>query len=508
MAYGTRLVARALPSEIRVVERYRYTALVRSLPQVSAAAEQPALGLIEGRVPYDGQRYFPGAALDDVRAALRRQPALNGDDETAEPLRAHIGHLLVTDYGRSRLAQSADVAPYGATPLSIPLSSSELRGLDDLNRGRQEGRALVSYEPQPPAPPPLHIAVTISDEDGLVGRQAALQAAGEAGELKTAQRLRNELAEELQRKAEFAPHLRFAFDVQLELAAPIGLAGDPAPPLLKELWLDWPALASYRRLLLQVEDRDGEMQPYPIAYDPARRRLHWGGLRFVPPTEATRNGLFLYQAPRMELLLREPGELLDVATLSGGLTVEMDALMSGLALRYFDATGRARETPVASKSVLEAALTVDVADCFERRRYSPYQFVQFPGMALNRMRLGDILALLASMQFTVIGEPEEIVDEDATPFGLGSRLFLVTATRAEGASQLRLWLLVGGQLLQTERRREGAEGGDSHRTLRGSGDLTVAMRAELDGSSQEPVEALNELHKRLKRRFHFERVVR
>jgi hypothetical protein len=68
--------------------------------------------------------------------------------------------------------------------------------------------------------------------------------------------------------------------VQLELAAPFGLADDPAPPELKSLWLDWPGLASYRRVLLLVEDQDGVMQPHPLVFDPASKRLQWGGLRF------------------------------------------------------------------------------------------------------------------------------------------------------------------------------------------------------------------------------------
>jgi hypothetical protein len=38
-------------------------------------------------------------------------------------------------------------------------------------------------------------------------------------------------------------------------------------------------------------------------------------------------------------------------------------------------------------------------------------------MVLNQMRLGDIVAILESMQFTVVGEPVEILDEDAAPYG-------------------------------------------------------------------------------------------
>jgi hypothetical protein len=504
MANGTRLFARALPSEIRVEETYPYTALVRSLPQISSTADQPPRGVIEARVPYDGQRFFTGRALDDVRELVRLRSVLA--DEALEPLEAHIGHLVVTHYGRSRLAESDGVARHGAVPLVVPVSGNSVRGMDDLSRGQLEGRAQVTYEPQPPSPVPVHIEVTISDEDGLAALQAALQRAETAGELKDVERLRHQLAEELGRKGEFEPSLRFAFDVQLELPAPIGVADDPAPPLLSQLWLAWPVLASYRRVLLLVEDRHGQMQPYPIAYDPVRGRLAWGGLRFFPPPGAVANGLYVYQAPRMELYVREPGELLEVTVLDGQLAVEFESLMSGLELRYFDAAGAPQPAPVATRSVLETALTVDVADCFERRRFSPYQYVQFPGMVLNRMRLGDIVALLESMQFTVVGEPEEIVDEDATPFGVASRVFLVTATRAEGASHLWLWLRIGGQAVQGERRGSGE--GEGPAPIRATGDLTVAMRAELDGSSHEPVEVLNELHKRLKRRFHFERVVR
>jgi hypothetical protein len=504
MAHGMTLFARALPSEIKVEETYRYEALVRSLPQVVAAAERPAEGVIEARVPYDGQRFFDGKALADVRAAVRVRSAL--DDEPREAVGAQIGHVVVVEYGRSRLAESEMVAPHGAAALVLPVSGDGLRGMNDLRRGLLEGRARVPYEPERPSPVPVHVEVTISDEDGLHELQMAVQRAERAGELKEVERLRHLLAQQMGRKAEFSPSLRLSFAVELELSAPIGLVDDPAPPRLKALWLAWPALASYRRVLLFVEDREGQMQPYPLAYDPVQGRLQWGGLRFFPPATAD-NGLYAYRAPRMELHVREPGELLDVTALAGQMTVEIEALMSGLELRYFDAVGAPQPVAVKAKSVLETALTLDIVDCFDRRRFSPYQYVQFPGMVLNRMRLGDIVALLESMQFTVVGEPVEIVDEDAAQYGDASRDFLVTATRAEGASHLWLWLRVGGQTLHTERQREVAEG-DSHKTLRGSGDLTIAMRGELDGSSQEPVEVLNELHKRLKRRFHFERVVK
>jgi hypothetical protein len=163
--------------------------------------------------------------------------------------------------------------------------------------------------------------------------------------------------------------------------------------------------------------------------------------------------------------------------------------------------------PIKTKSVLQTALTLDIAGCFERRRFSPYRYIQFPGIVLNQMRLGDIVAILESMQFTIVGEPAEILDEGMGPYPAASRDFLVTATRAEGASFLWLWLRAGGQTLRTERQAEGGDG-NGQPLLRSGGDLTIAIRAELDGSSQVPVDALNELHNRLKRRFQFEQVIK
>jgi hypothetical protein len=83
----------------------------------------------------------------------------------------------------------------------------------------------------------------------------------------------------------------------------------------------------------------------------------------------------------------------------------------------------------------------------------------------------------------------------------------VTATRAEGASHP---LAVAACRRADAAHRAAAEGGDGNGQplLRSGGDLTIAIRAELDGSSQVPVDVLNELHKRLKRRFQFERVVK
>jgi hypothetical protein len=63
----------------------------------------PARGLVEARVPYDGQHFFDEAALGDVRAAVEAR-ALLQDEEPETTVEAHIGHITISDYGRSRLA--------------------------------------------------------------------------------------------------------------------------------------------------------------------------------------------------------------------------------------------------------------------------------------------------------------------------------------------------------------------------------------------------------------------
>lgn len=506
MAQADTLFARALPSEIVVEEIYPYAAQVRTLPQVETPGDEPARGFVEVRVPYDGQHTFDEVAIADVRQAVEPH-ALLQDEEPDVAIEAQIGHIAISDYGRIRLAGSEMLAQKGSLPVRVPVLGEGVRSLDDLREGRLEGRARFPYEPARPVVVPVHVEVTISDEDALYPTQLALQRAERAGALKEVERLRRVLAEQLGRKAEFSAGLRVAFDVQLELAAPLGLADDPVPPELKTVWLDWPGMASYRRVLLMVEDRDGVMQPHPLVFDPESKRLQWGGLHFFAPSEPAENGLFVYQAPRMELHVREPGELLEMAALVGQLNVELPVLVSGLQLQYFDAQGAPYDVPLKTKSVLQTALTLDIAGCFQRRRFSPYRYIQFPGIVLNQMRLGDIVALLESMQFTVIGEPAEIIDEGMGPYPAASRDFLVTATRAEGASFLWLWLRAGGQMMRAERQAEGSDG-NGQQVLRGSGDLTIAIRAELDGSNQVPVDVLNELHNRLKRRFQFEQVIK
>jgi hypothetical protein len=513
MAPAGTIFARALPSEIRVEETYSYVALVRSMPHVEApraanatgtgrAGEEPAQAFIEVQVPYDGQQFFGEAAIGDVRPAIQVGAAL----EDAEPasVEAQIGQIFVKEHGRSNLKTTN-----GALAVRVPVLGGGVLGPKDLGRGRLEGRARFTYQPERPVPLPVHIEVRVSDEDGLLRQQLALHQAEAREDLDVEhiKQLKRELAEAMGQKAEFMPSLQIEFDVQLEVAAPIGIIDDPAPPLLAQLWLEWPAMASYRRVTLYAENPNGDMEPHPIAYEPITGRLQWGGLRFFPPRDVAPNRLYTYQAPRMELRVRGPAELLETSTLKGELTVELPALVSGLSFQYYDALGEHRPAPLKAKSVLQTALTIDVADCFERRYFSPYHYVQFPGLVLDQMKLGDIVALLESMQFIVEGEPFDIMETNAHPNGAVNYGYLVTAVRAEGASRLYLWLRAGGQSLHTERQREGTNG-DSHRTLRGSGDLTIALRSELDGSSRAAAQVLNKLHERLKQRFHFERVVK
>lgn len=519
MATRGTLFARALPSEIKIEETYSYVARVRSgahveprvihgnNPDAGGAAGQPGQGYVEVRVPYDGQHFFDEVALGDVRRAAGTWAGTDVDQPDAA-LEARVGHLVVQDFGRSNLAQNSRLSSWNSMDVTVPVLGRGVRSLDDLQSGRLEGRWRLEYAPEGPQPLPIQMEVSLTDEDELYPLQLALEAAERGGEQKKVAQLQQALADRLGRKAEFTSSLRLLFDVRLAFAAPFGVIDDPDPPELKLLWLEWPTMAAYRRLLLLAEDRTGQLKPHPVFFDPATKRLQWGGLRFFPPVETTEKGHYLYRAPRMELHVREARELVDVNTLLGNLVVEVPALLSGLSLHYFDALGalrEAREVPAKVKSTLDVELSLDLVECFERRSYSPFQYLQLPGFVPDQMYLWDIIGLLESMQFTMVGEPAEVPVEDGSQTPV-RRDYLVTATRAEGASSVWLWLRLGGQSLQTERQREG-ENGDSHKTLRGGGDLTIAIRSELDGNSQRSVEVLSQLHERFKQRFHFERVV-
>lgn len=517
MATRRTLFARALPGEIRIEETYPYLARVGGgthvAPQVASddspasggAGRQAGQGCVEVRVPYDGQQFFGEAALRDVRRAVAGRAAAQLDPSEAT-LEARVGHLVVQDFGRSNLAQNSELSSWNAVDVTVPVLGQGVESLENLQQGRLEGRWRLDYRPELPWPAPVQVGVIITDEDVLSRLQEEIKQAEDDRDLKKLERRRQELAEHLGRKAEFRPSLRILFDVHLELAAPVGMADDPAPPELKLFSLEWPGIASYRRLLFCAEDQDGKMQPYPITFEPATKRLQWGGLRFSPSASADEKGRYVYRAPRMELQVRDAGELLDAPPLNGRIRIEIPKLFSGLTLRYFDSLGAQIQVPTQAKSVLDVALSLDVVGCFEQRIFSPYQYLQFPGMVLDQMKLGDITALLESMQFDIEGKPVEIVEPsgDQAPM---RRDYLVTAKRAEGPGALWLWLRVGGLSLHTERLRE-SDNGDSHKTLRGSGDLTIALRGELAGSSRLSVEILNELHERLKQRFHFERVVK
>lgn len=505
--------ARALPSEIRIEETYPYVARVRGGVHVepraidgdnadsTGASPRPGQGFVEVRVPYDGQKSFDEVALDDVQQAVAIRAGIDVDELDA-PLEARIGHLVVQDFGRSNLAHDSRLSSWNAVDVTVPVLGRGIESLDDLKSGQLEGRWRLKYAPESPQPSPISVHVAITDEDALYHLQQKLE---EEKDEKTVEHLHRELADLLARKAEFTPSLRLVFDVQLTLAAPLGVLDDPNPPELKQLWIEWPAMTAYRRIFLQVEGKTGNMEPHPVFFDPATKRLQLGGLRFFPPKETTEKGLYCYRAPRVELHVREARELVDASTLTGNLAVEMPALLSKLALNYFDALGVQRELSAKVKSTLDVALFIELVECFERRKYSPYQYLQFPGIVLDQMRLWDIIGLLKSMQFEIVDGPVKVPVPDA---GQAPTRFdhLVAATRAEGAGSVWLWLRVGGQSLQAERQREG-ENGDSHKISRGSGDLTIALRSELEGEGQRAVEILNELHERLKQRFHFERVI-
>ena len=488
------LFARARPREIQISEDYYYEADLSRHPlllppQTSTGGGAPAEETLEpqGKIvvitPYDGQKFFTAEAAEDVRSAVKKAM---GDDTLA----ARVGYLALARFDRTNLDEIAHLARYhNLLPLDLPVYGSGLAGIDDLAGERHVSHLTLAYRPQMPEVVPLRVSVQVSDEDSLRRAERAALAKTDLGEEWVA--ARRNLARQVDCPDPFLPALTLRFAVELMLPPYL----DQTCPEVKWISLTWPVATSYENFRLSLSEQPGVSRSHPFHYRRHATTVEWGGINLVPAEAEQGAQPACYRAPEMILHIANPDELLGHERLEGEMMVEIPVTLSGGSVRYFSALGEEEEVTVKARSRLKLTFSLDLLDCFQGRLYSPFHYLQFPGVPLNGERLSAIKFLLQRQGFTL--EREWQLSPGETE---GAALHLLAFSRPDGAGPLRLWLRIEERAIPTLHPLMGPDG-EGFSFWRDNGQTVIFLRAELAGDNRRPVAVLNEVHRLLKKRF-------
>lgn len=489
------LFARARPREIQIYEDYYYEADLSSHPLLLPSPKSPGGGSPaaeslepQGKIvvitPYDGQKFFTAQAAADVTSAVVKKAI--GEDT----LVARVGHLALAGFDRTNLDEVAQLATYhNLLPLDLPVYGSGLGGVDDLAGDRHVSHLKLAYRPHMPEVVPLRVSVQISDEDSLRRAERAALAQTDPGDEWIA--ARRNLARQVDCPDPFLPALTLRFVVELILPPYL----EPTFPEVKSVSLTWPVATSYENFRLSLSEQPGVTRSHSFHYRRHAASVEWGGIELVPTDAEQGAQPACYRAPEMSLHIANPDELIGHERLEGEMMVEIPVALSGGAVRYFSALGEEEAVKVKTRSQLKLAFSLDLLDCFQGRVYSPFHYLQFPGVPLNEERLSAIKFLLQRQGFTLEREWQMSPGEAE-----GAALHLLAFSRPEGAAPLRLWVRIEERAIPTLHPLMGPDG-DGFSFWRENGETVIFLRAELAGDNRRPVAVLNAIHRLLKKRF-------
>jgi len=472
--------ARVKPQIIRIAEKYNYQADI-SANQYTQHYEMPD-GQFEIVIPYDGEEYFTSHASDDIK---KQMPEAWNQDR----LNARIGFIGFPNHLATDLEKQLDLSAHNSViPLDIPVQSKGIiEGRDSLTNDRHICKITQAYVPNWPETTPLQLSVNIFDEEILSELLMGVELAS------LSEALVKQAVDSVAQQAGFKRSLIFSFNLTLALPGGVGRADDNNPPILERMAIEWPVTTSHRLINLVIRENSKDKNT-PIIYDPDRGVIEWGDIPFLVPKEKSQGtNLYTYQTPQMMLVIQQPGELYQQASLEGEIEVKIPRLFSGLQIESFGTDGQRADIKIEAETKLFSKLSISLEDCFERKVFSPYQHLQFEGVILNEMRVNDIKTLLEDQGFEPTYKRLSSGDQ-------GLERYIFVGLKKKELEALRLWILVEGTRSRTTRRKQ-IPGGQDFTTEVDTGHMTIYMRGELRGNNTNLIHSMNEVHKQLKERF-------
>ena len=450
------------PNEILVREEYTYQSKVSGVRSLKLASTPT--GLIFIRTPYDNYKFSTSASTSHLRRSVY-SGGMGG--RFAEP----IGYLQCSHYGMSNLDREPDLPWEGdLLPLKITLSPSQLSQLNTNQHRRFDLQLTQTYQPNEPQSAPLEVSIFVVDEDSQADESD-----------------RKELVKELRKQADIKRSLILKFRVKLTLPTqrPIVQEGNT---LSIKLVLQWPLATPYR-----LAKFSSGITPYPFTYNPENGTIECNN---IPLRQRENQDLLTYATDLISLEVSEPIELYEMLKLQGSVSVELDGLMSGLSFDYLAlADNEAGSIAIKQCTVLKNEFLMNLHEGLENKHYLPRQHLHFPGVVLNEMRVLDVMMLLEDKGFEIekLQEPDSQENVEKQPY-------IIKAKRAEGAREVKIFMLIQGTNAQTSRER-GVKGHAKFTTSLPVGDTSIYIQGRLPGDSKRIVNLINEIQKQLKEQF-------
>lgn len=478
------LYVRARSERVEVAETYRYHFEEATASSVSQSA--PPAGRIRAVFPYARGAWLTPEALAD----LDRQAGNEAPGASLQGPSATVGHLAFSRTDRTDLENALGIeGPWSSIPLAVPFHRElSRRGRaaegDDGALGRRAAVVDWAYSPAAPDVPPLAVRARLMDWESLAADRVVRLATDRSVD-------HGVLAEALERPSGGARGLLLVLN--LEVVPGSAAHGEGSVPVVSRAALSWPTIPWSEGLSLILSD-GGAFTTVAPQYRPESREAEWTpGL----PMEATGSGTGgRRDGPRSwtrQLVFRldDASELAAQSDLCGRVEVELPgALLSGLRVRQYGATGTPVESGPDPWTRLVADLRLNLRQLLRRRSRSILHRLFFHGVVLDERRVADVRSVLADCGLDVDGE--------APPNGDGAAL--VTATRSVGGETLRVTASLEGRRHRALRTTELA-GGRSYETEIQSGDLGVFLHGHLRGSIRTVGEVLDTIHGRLREIF-------
>jgi hypothetical protein len=484
--------------QVRLTEEYRVTQEISKNPKEDYD-EQPRTGRIELSIPYDGHRFFPGEAREDVRRRLGSSP---GPGEMAV-----IGQLALEDFGGEIMGLPE---PRESVPVKVRVTdprSGDTDGdadvLGHLTADRWTCMIEHTYVPGTPGAFPARLKVDLFDPDSLDLPDLDLES--EQGRERIGG-LTERITEKIRRQ------MSVRNPIILRIVACLTVprrSGDTPQPRVTKMTIGWPVITSLRTVSLQVGDVPDEptaeitYKRKTVRYNPVTRCLEWEGPRMVEKPGAHHDVVY-FETPPMLLTIQQPGDLYQEDSLTARAEITVPGyLMSGLAARLKELGGpRKVPDPIPAKITrVHVNTKLKLDDAFTSRLFSPYQHLFFDEIIPDEMRITDIRTALRDLGFEElepwrVGHSREANREGQTTFN-----WLLAAYRREGPHRMVLWISVEGRKFETEREQMALGGGRKHTRTMESGDLSIFIWGTLPGDHDKLNRQMNALQASLRERY-------
>lgn len=488
------IFARIQPKSIKLTEKYKYLVQVSANQQASKVGEPS--GKIEMMTPYDGKKHVTTQTIDDIK----RQDWRAWAHETTN---ARIGYVSFANHEQTNLKQALNWNLYNVVPIEIPIKNKDLQTSDILLENGYACRTTHEYQPQWPNVNPINIDVKLYDED--IQKELSMDMSksikGNEVQFNFSKEEMDKIARLLMQQDSFQRSLMIRFELVLPLPFALGQAKeqekkpeqkkipatDQKAPQIERLAIEWPASLSHDLVTLTI---DGKEQR--VIYESEQGVITWKDISFsVPDSKSEGTDLYPYRAPIMLLSIDQPGDLYEKKMLKGEIKIKIPCALSGVEMGYFSANGAKSEVAVEHSTEITVDLELLLADCFERRIFSPYQQLQFEGVIAEEMRVHDIEYILRDLGFAV-GATR--IKNTARP------TFLVIGLKQRELEDLRLWILMEGKPSKTMRERK-IPGNQMFKTELEVGHTVLYIRGVLNGDSTKLVEIINTIQNKLREQF-------